>query len=288
MSKVIPADSRDKTKEIVLFDHVSPWLTFRESEQRHKFEEFKVHQSSIYPFLVIYFAACVTLILTTWFALANNPSVLGVINLVLVVVSPVCAGLLLIGFRLVAQNPKQKYISREILSRIIINLESFWLLSCCCAYSLSIVLCIQNGECESDDFESVQGCNNDPSTLPLDMTMVSLVIPAIFATILKGAKWEYVLLAFAYNFGSIVFCSIYYNLIPSLFPVVLFTPCCMVMMYEYQRQNIAVFLLTQSQKHLLEENERLADETHAVEMRHMIGNVAHDLKTVSVLCCCDD
>jgi signal transduction histidine kinase len=40
-----------------------------------------------------------------------------------------------------------------------------------------------------------------------------------------------------------------------------------------------VFLLSQNQENLLRENERLAEETHANELRHMIGNVAHDLKT---------
>ena len=33
----------------------------------------------------------------------------------------------------------------------------------------------------------------------------------------------------------------------------------------------------------MELNKKLAEEAHANEMRHMIGNVAHDLKTVSVL-----
>ena len=32
-------------------------------------------------------------------------------------------------------------------------------------------------------------------------------------------------------------------------------------------------------------NERKADETYADELRHTIGNVAHDLKTVSWIYC---
>eukprot|EP01034_Spumella_vulgaris_P034241 gene34241-biopygen29168 len=53
----------------------------------------------------------------------------------------------------------------------------------------------------------------------------------------------------------------------------------MLVLYESQRQNMSLFLLTQNQENLLLENERLADETHANELRHMIDNVAHDLKT---------
>jgi hypothetical protein len=50
--------------------------------------------------------------------------------------------------------------------------------------------------------------------------------------------------------------------------------------YEYRRQSLSKFLLAQNLKLLIQENERLADEFHANEMRHMIANVAHDLKTV--------
>ena len=54
-----------------------------------------------------------------------------------------------------------------------------------------------------------------------------------------------------------------------------------LLLYEYQRQNLATFILTEDLKFALEERERCAEETHASELRHMIANVAHDLKTVS-------
>eukprot|EP01034_Spumella_vulgaris_P047589 gene47589-biopygen40086 len=50
-------------------------------------------------------------------------------------------------------------------------------------------------------------------------------------------------------------------------------------MYEKQRQNISIFLLTQNQDNLIYENERLEKEARANELKHLIGNVAHDLKT---------
>jgi hypothetical protein len=55
-------------------------------------------------------------------------------------------------------------------------------------------------------------------------------------------------------------------------------------MYENCRQSLGVFLLAQSKQKLLDENDRLAKETQATELRHMIGYVAHDLKTVRVFC----
>jgi hypothetical protein len=56
---------------------------------------------------------------------------------------------------------------------------------------------------------------------------------------------------------------------------------CLFMIYEYKRQNLSKFLLAQNLQLAIEENERMSDELHANEMSHMIGNVAHDLKTVS-------
>ena len=60
-------------------------------------------------------------------------------------------------------------------------------------------------------------------------------------------------------------------------------PTTLIVMYTFQRQTLSLFLVNQSQKRLLDDNERLAEENHAKELRHMIGNVAHDLKTVR--CC---
>jgi hypothetical protein len=46
-------------------------------------------------------------------------------------------------------------------------------------------------------------------------------------------------------------------------------------------RNIVIFLTTKKLKKLLFDTEQSAERAHAVEMRHMIANVAHDLKTVS-------
>jgi hypothetical protein len=44
---------------------------------------------------------------------------------------------------------------------------------------------------------------------------------------------------------------------------------------------LKLYFLYERQLHLLEDNKVLAKEDHVSEMRHLIGNVAHDLKTVS-------
>lgn len=54
-----------------------------------------------------------------------------------------------------------------------------------------------------------------------------------------------------------------------------------VVIYEYRRQVMSKFLLHHNLKLAMKENERMTDDMLASEMRHMIANVAHDLKTVS-------
>ncbi len=47
------------------------------------------------------------------------------------------------------------------------------------------------------------------------------------------------------------------------------------------RQDLILFFVVKKQKKLLIENKRMSDEM-TTEMRHMIANVAHDLKTVNM------
>jgi hypothetical protein len=50
---------------------------------------------------------------------------------------------------------------------------------------------------------------------------------------------------------------------------------------DMQLHKVQMFLTTRKLGGIVEENEQSAVRTHAQEMRHMIANVAHDLKTVS-------
>jgi ABC-type transport system involved in multi-copper enzyme maturation permease subunit len=53
---------------------------------------------------------------------------------------------------------------------------------------------------------------------------------------------------------------------------------------DMQIHKLQMFLTTRKLGGILAENERMTLQNRAQEMRHMIGNVAHDLKTVSIAC----
>jgi len=50
---------------------------------------------------------------------------------------------------------------------------------------------------------------------------------------------------------------------------------------ESRRQSLSYFFVHRQLEQHIRIKEEAADEANAIEMRHMIANVAHDLKTVS-------
>jgi hypothetical protein len=57
----------------------------------------------------------------------------------------------------------------------------------------------------------------------------------------------------------------------------------LILFHEMQCRRVKAFINYTFLIEMLAVRERNADAIHAMEMRHMIGNVAHDLKTVSSL-----
>jgi hypothetical protein len=64
---------------------------------------------------------------------------------------------------------------------------------------------------------------------------------------------------------------------------IFYIPFSLIVLIEGRRRELYQFFLCQRYKQLLDENERSSNEHHATELRQMIGNVAHDLKTVSFI-----
>ncbi len=127
------------------------------------------------------------------------------------------------------------------------------------------------------------GCNPNQLTrgLPQDSVVVAMLIPIVYSLALKDVKWQVVVSAWVVTTACLIATVALIDASPCVIMLIIYIPVSAFILYDNQRQNMEVFLLTQKLSFLLSENERMAAETHATEMRHMIGNVAHDLKTVS-------
>jgi signal transduction histidine kinase len=75
-------------------------------------------------------------------------------------------------------------------------------------------------------------------------------------------------------------CAIYVQVWDAIPIVFTLTMAVGLVVIDMQVRNIIVFLTARRLREMILETEKLAEQAHANEMRSMIANVAHDLKTV--------
>jgi hypothetical protein len=119
--------------------------------------------------------------------------------------------------------------------------------------------------------------------LPEGLVTLVMMIPIILSMVVKSVKSEIVFLIWITNFSVLLVLVISYKFQYSLEVFIAITFISLLKLVEYQRQKISMFFLSQELLVSEVENVRLEIENRASELKHLIGNVAHDLKTVSFL-----
>lgn len=140
-----------------------------------------------------------------------------------------------------------------------------------------------SGECDGQQtllFTS-WNCNQykDSDGLPMDTAFALMLTPILFSNVAREVRVEYVMSSF---FAASVTLLICMALINSWLPLSYVGPYIVLgslITINAGRQNAINFLTYRKFKDTLEENELMAAEVRANELRHMIRNVAHDLKT---------
>lgn len=139
-------------------------------------------------------------------------------------------------------------------------------------------------ECHRELFEkSKWNCSPSGTRLdaPDEVGVCLLAFPIIFTTLYRELDVRLYLSLWALSLAALFYAAylgdnkIYYTIagvycLPSLISI----------FEKYRYNNCMAFIMMELQK-TMKEKEEMADEMHATEMRHMIANVAHDLKTVS-------
>jgi ABC-type multidrug transport system fused ATPase/permease subunit len=149
-----------------------------------------------------------------------------------------------------------------------------------------------------DVFESVILRNNDQATvlafldgitvcpsrssflsvISCEMLVVMSFCPLILTAVFHEPRLYLVISCFITT-GTLMLYSVSGSFFYAL-PILVIFFILIVLSVELHRQRMASFLTQRKLQQILTENEKNADKVHATEMRHMIGNVAHDLKTV--------
>ncbi len=144
---------------------------------------------------------------------------------------------------------------------------------------------VYKGECSDEKYRNIWHCNPEfhSSAVPQDCMFLLMIYPILFQAVYKSIKFQTVCLAWLVNVGFMCLAiSINGGAMMSLPTLVLYIPLSLIIILDLQRQNLSYYFLHCHQLWLGSENKRLSHESE-VEMRHMIANVAHDLKTVSLL-----
>lgn len=143
---------------------------------------------------------------------------------------------------------------------------------------------VYNGHCSSNDLVQIWSCNPEESShaLPQDVMFCLLIIPIMASIIFKTVKWQSVLASWLITVGFMSYAIWVGDAVNSIPVLVFYIPISVILMYENYRQDIILFLMSRKKDDLLDENRRLSEEAQN-ELRFMIANMAHDLKTVSII-----
>jgi len=108
------------------------------------------------------------------------------------------------------------------------------------------------------------------------------VYPLLIFFLLRDTQPVAVLFSWFIAVLTMFACCVYSHSIGAFISVTLYTVVSATLFFEHHRQNKAMFAVVTKLEETLAENESLAVEAQATELRAMIGNVAHDLKTVRI------
>lgn len=137
------------------------------------------------------------------------------------------------------------------------------------------------GHCQ--DERVVWGCHlsGEHLSLPADSLFLCMIMPLVFTFITRGAYPLFGLGLFALAVSACVFSIAWLAAYQSISLVAFYFLFGLVLISEAKRQNCTIFLLYRNLEAYVEQREKAVDNDLSTEMRHMIANVAHDLKTVS-------
>jgi hypothetical protein len=208
------------------------------------------------------------------------------LNLISIIIAVVCETLFGLSIILAQMNARHYKLTTQSLTKVLALFENLYVMAVSISAVMALITIVLNGHCEKhliiNYSDRISGCTyGDKNQMPEAVMALVLVYPMMLSMIVKSVKSETVFVAWLINFIVSLALIGKFNLRLSFGPFVCFALMTLLTLFEYQRQKISMFFLTQKLRGTQTENERLEKENRASELKHLIGNVAHDLKTVS-------
>ena len=172
-------------------------------------------------------------------------------------------------------------LSQEFRNQARKSLQIIFIAVCTVYISILLNAKVRYGECAGNrDTIALFYCNGRGFGLPTDMLMALTLIPMAFYFVARDTRVEIVMISWMVGIAALCATMTHLTYWSVLGPLFIYIFGTFMIYYETHRRHLTVYFLTRKLQTTLMDNERLADETHANEMRAMIANVAHDLKTV--------
>jgi hypothetical protein len=109
-----------------------------------------------------------------------------------------------------------------------------------------------------------------------------MLMPLLAHFFIRETRVESIATSWLISVGTLIFCAVRMNSQLLVHPIIIYICGSLAIYYDTKRQNDDMLRLVAALQATAKEVERLQEETRAFELRAMIGNVAHDLKTVSI------
>lgn len=116
--------------------------------------------------------------------------------------------------------------------------------------------------------------------LPMESALLLMAMPFIHAISSQGMQFTWSLILWFISLSVLVFSICYLKATESIFLVLLYFVGSPTFLLVIKRQSYLIFFMKMKMDAILQESKKEAEEENAQELRHMIANVAHDLKTV--------
>ncbi len=164
------------------------------------------------------------------------------------------------------------------------SLQAIFFISAIIVRALDLIQRSTAGDClEDTEYMSTFSCNTNgkSNTFPTDSLLVLMIMPIFFGVVLRETRIRVLSCAWFIVVFTLLYTSILFASSQSIAILVFYVLASGLIILDSFKQCLLFYLLSRQLRRVIEANQKLSVQNKATEMRHLIANVAHDLKTVS-------
>jgi hypothetical protein len=151
-----------------------------------------------------------------------------------------------------------------------------------CTYMIHRIL---NGPCHGSLVTENRQCNPmmESQFFPPDTAVILMMLPIFFIVVMREVRIFLTIFCWLFVIGSFILASFLMNTYRTAPVIVFYFTFSFILILDCYKHYFLLYLCNRKLRTTLDMNKVLSEQNRAIEMRHLIANVAHDLKTVSLI-----